>query len=186
MQFTVTKISTFVFSLLITLSMSSSVMAQSLKLSSNDITHGDFMDSQQAFNGFGCTGENQSPHLKWSNPPKGTKSFAITAYDPDAPTGSGWWHWQVINIPLTVLELHNDAGNINSKVLKQIENDYSVKGYGGACPPTGHGAHRYQFTVHALSVTILEVPETASGALIGYMIRANTIESKTIEALYKR
>ncbi|MCJ8311596.1 MAG: YbhB/YbcL family Raf kinase inhibitor-like protein [Saccharospirillaceae bacterium] len=186
MQSTLKKTSSLLLSILIISSMSLSAMAQSFNLSSNDITHGEFMDSQQAFNGFGCTGSDQSPHLKWSNPPKGTKSFAITAYDPDAPTGSGWWHWQVINIPLTVLELNNNAGDKNNKKLKQIENDYGVKGFGGACPPAGHGAHRYQFTVHALSLSVLEVPDDASGALTGYMINANTIESKTIEALYKR
>jgi Raf kinase inhibitor-like YbhB/YbcL family protein len=164
--------------------------AGSLTLSSNDIAQGMFMDEKQEFNGFGCSGENLSPHLKWSNAPMGTKSFAITAYDPDAPTGSGWWHWQIINVPVNITELATNTGSATENLAPasstQVQNDFGARGFGGACPPEGHGVHHYRFTVHALSVEKLELPEDASGALAGYMINANTIETSTIEALYKR
>ena len=181
---------TLKFLTVLSLSVSISVSADSLTLSSQDIAQGEFMAKAQEFNGFGCSGGDISPHLKWSNPPKGTKSFAITAYDPDAPTGSGWWHWQVVNIPMTLMEVLSGAGDTKTNIAPagsiQIQNDYGNRGFGGACPPEGHGVHHYRFTVHALSVEKLELPEDASGALAGYMINANTIESSTIESLYKR
>ena len=165
-------------------------LAGSFTLSSNDIAQGEFMDKQQEFGGFGCSGEDLSPHLKWSNAPEGTKSFAITAYDPDAPTGSGWWHWQVVNIAANVTETATNAGSAMEDLAPagstQIQNDYGVAAFGGACPPEGHGVHHYRFTVHALSAETLELPENASGALAGYMINAYTIESSTIESLYER
>lgn len=166
------------------------VLAASFTLSSNDISEGKFMDKKQEFNGFGCTGEDLSPQLKWSNAPAGTKSFAITTYDPDAPTGSGWWHWQIVNIPATVTELATNAGSAKEDLAPmgslQIENDYGVRGFGGACPPQGHGVHHYRFIIYALSAEKLDLPEHASGALTGYMIKANTLASSTIEALYQR
>jgi Raf kinase inhibitor-like YbhB/YbcL family protein len=172
------------------LTVSTSVFAASLTLSSNDIAQGEFMAKAQEYNGFGCSGGDLSPHLKWSNAPTGTKSFAITAYDSDAPTGSGWWHWQIVNIPMPATELPTGAGNTTTNATPkgsiQIKNDYGSRGFGGACPPVGHGAHRYRFTVHALSVAKLELAEDASGALTGYMINANTIETSTIESLYER
>jgi len=175
---------------ILTLMVSLPVSAGSLTLSSDDIEAGKFMDKKHEFNGFGCTGSDMSPHLKWDHAPEGTKSFALTVYDPDAPTGSGWWHWQIVNIPADVNELATNAGSASEDLAPknslQVGNDYGVAGFGGACPPQGHGVHRYQFTIHALSVEKLELPENASGALAGYMINANTIESSTIEALYKR
>jgi len=169
---------------------STCVLAGDFTLSSKDISTGKIMSKEQVFNGFGCKGDDVSPQLTWSNAPKGTKSFALTVYDPDAPTGSGWWHWQVVNIPVTVTELAKDAGSTKSnkapKGSMQIKNDFGTKGFGGACPPVGHGIHHYRFTIHALSVETLALPEDASGALAGYMINANTIESTTIESLYKR
>jgi Raf kinase inhibitor-like YbhB/YbcL family protein len=177
------------FSVLL-MSISSATFASTLVLSSTDITSGEFMHKAQEFNGFGCSGNDLSPQLSWSDAPKGTKSFAITAYDPDAPTGSGWWHWQIVNIPKTTMELSAGAGSTKQdhapKGSMQIKNDYGSRGFGGACPPPGHGIHHYRFTIHALSVEKLELPEDASGALTGYMINANTIESRTIEDLYKR
>ena len=165
-------------------------VAGSLSLTSQDIAPGKMMGKQQEFNGFGCDGGDRSPQLKWSGAPKGTKSFAITAYDPDAPTGSGWWHWQIVNIPASVTELPGNAGSAKEALAPSgslhIKNDYGIAGFGGACPPQGHGVHRYRFTLHALSVEKLELPEDPSSALVGYMINANTLESSTIEALYKR
>lgn len=180
-----------IFSVLsLSISASVSVFAGSLTLSSQDIVQGEFMSKAQEFNGFGCSGKDLSPHLKWSDAPENTKSFAITAYDLDAPTGSGWWHWQVVNIPVAVNEISTDAGNAKNNNLPlgslQIKNDYGIRGFGGACPPEGHGVHHYRFIIHALSVEKLGLPEDASGALAGYMINANTIQSSTIESLYKR
>lgn len=168
----------------------SNAQAEGLKLLSSGIKHGHFMSKSQEFEGFGCSGDNKSPQLSWFGAPAGTKSFAITAYDPDAPTGSGWWHWQVVNIPTSVNSLPSGAGSVDQKLMPkgsaQIENDFGFKGFGGACPPEGNGAHRYQFTIHALSVEKLDIPEEASGALAGYMINANSIDSNTLEALYVR
>lgn len=166
------------------------VQADSLSLTSQDIAQGKFMSKAQEFNGFGCDGEDIAPQLKWSGAPQGTKSFAITVYDPDAPTGSGWWHWQIINIPSHVNKLAQNSGNGGQHPLPdgslEVTNDYSFEGFGGACPPKGHGTHRYQFTVHALKVEKLPLPETYSSALVGYLINANSLASSTIEALYKR
>ncbi|WP_291619113.1 YbhB/YbcL family Raf kinase inhibitor-like protein [Colwellia sp.] len=175
---------------LFTLSFPSAVFADSFRLSSQDIAEGKFMSKAQEFTGFGCTGGDLSPQLQWSGVPKGTKSFAITGYDPDAPTGSGWWHWQLVNIPNTVTEVAAGAGSTKKDLAPagsmQIQNDYGSRGFGGACPPAGHGVHHYRFTIHALSVERLELPLDASGALAGYMINANTIATSTIESLYKR
>ena len=172
------------------LSASAAVSAGTLTLTSKDIAQGEFMPKAHEFTGFGCSGGDLSPHLQWSGAPKGTKSFAITAYDPDAPTGSGWWHWQLVNLSKNVTQIATGAGSTKKDLAPagsmQIENDYGSRGFGGACPPTGDGIHHYRFTIHALSVGKLELPEGASGALTGYMINANTIESSTIESLYKR
>ncbi|CAH9061793.1 hypothetical protein PSECIP111951_02562 [Pseudoalteromonas holothuriae] len=174
--------------LLLTLALTISVHA--FELSSHDIKDGQFMSKQQEFKGFGCDGDNLSPHLRWQDAPKQTKSFAITAYDPDAPTGSGWWHWQVVDIPSTVESLGSGVGTAKNTGLpegaKQIKNDYGNASFGGACPPKGHGVHRYQFTIHALGVAKLPLPDAPSSALVGYMINANSLASKTIEALYKK
>jgi Raf kinase inhibitor-like YbhB/YbcL family protein len=178
------------FCFIILLSVSAPVLAGSFTLSSDDIVSGEFMSKAQEFTGFGCSGGDTSPHLKWSGAPESTKSFAITVYDPDAPTGSGWWHWQIVNIPMSVMELPAGAGNTAKNMApegsQQIQNDYGSRGFGGACPPAGHGIHHYRFTVHALSVESLDLPAEASGALAGYMINGNTIESANIQALYKR
>ena len=169
--------------------LSGASLADSFTLRSTDIAHGEFMKTAQEFQGFGCVGGNISPQLSWSDAPKGTKAFAVTAYDPDAPTGSGWWHWQLVNIPNDVTTLAAGAGdsskNLSPKGSIQIKNDYGIAGFGGACPPEGHGAHRYQFTIHALSKK-LELPKDASGALTGYMINAHSLGTSTIEAWYKR
>lgn len=165
------------------------VMAETFQLSSKDIAPGKFMSNVQEFQGFGCSGGNASPQLSWTGAPKGTEAFAVLAHDPDAPTGSGWWHWQVVNVPKDVTSLAAGAGDASKNLAPagsiSMRNDYGVAGFGGACPPKGHGVHRYQFTVYALSKT-LDLPKDASAALTGYMVRANAIASSTIEALYKR
>jgi len=164
--------------------------AASFKLSSPEIKAGGMIPKSFEFNGFGCAGDNKSPALKWSGAPKGTKSFAVTVYDPDAPTGSGWWHWMVINIPDGVTELPGNAGAVNSATLPagaaQSRIDYGVNAWGGVCPPQGDKPHRYIFTVHALKVERLEVPADATAALTGYMINGNSIGKASFTAKYGR
>jgi Raf kinase inhibitor-like YbhB/YbcL family protein len=162
---------------------SNSALAGSLTLASTDIANGKFLSKAQEFQGFGCSGGNQSPQLSWSGAPEGTAAFAILVHDADAPTGSGWWHWQLVNIPKEVTSL--PAGALAPAGSQQMNNDYGVKGFGGACPPPKHGVHHYKFTVHALSQK-LELPANASGALTGYMVQAHSLASSTIEALYQR
>lgn len=163
--------------------------AQTFTLNSTDISNGKYMSKAQEFSGFGCEGDNLSPQLSWAGAPEGTKAFAVFAYDPDAPTGSGWWHWQVVNIPAQITELETGAGDLSKDLLPEpslsISNDYGVADFGGACPPNGHGVHRYQFTVFALP-DMLELPENPSSALVGYFVNQNALESATIEALYIR
>jgi len=164
--------------------------AAGFKLESPDIKANGTMDKKFEANVFGCTGENKSPALKWSGAPKDTKSFAVTVYDPDAPTGSGWWHWSVINIPASVMELKPDAGNVSNANLpqgaRQVRIDYGVAAWGGACPPQGDKPHRYVFTVHALKTDKLDIPADATAALAGFMINANAIRKATFTAKYGR
>ena len=141
------------------------------------------------FNGFGCAGENQSPALQWRGAPKEAKAFAVTVYDPDAPTGSGWWHWMVINIPANVTELAANAGALGGANLpagaSQARIDYGVAAWGGMCPPAGAKPHRYIFTVHALKDK-LDVPADATAALTGYMINGNSLGKASFTATYGR
>ena len=164
-----------------------SAVAQDFKLHSEDIAEGQQLSTAHVFQGFGCEGGNVSPQLSWTDAPEGTKSFAITVYDPDAPTGSGWWHWNVVNIPASVNSLPRGIGTDhplpNGAIV--LTNDYGVSGFGGACPPPGE-VHRYKFTVYALGVEQLDLPDNASNALTGFMTRANTISSATITAIYTR
>ncbi len=120
-------------------------------LVSADVKPGKTLTEQQVFNGFGCSGANVSPELSWADAPKDTKSFVVTVYDPDAPTGSGWWHWVVFNIPATATGLAQGAGSGLAPLPEgavQSRTDFGSPGYGGACPPPGDKPHRYIFTVH--------------------------------------
>jgi Raf kinase inhibitor-like YbhB/YbcL family protein len=164
--------------------------AAGFKLSSPEIKANQTIPKSFEFNGFGCSGENKSPALKWSGAPKDTKSFAVTVYDPDAPTGSGWWHWVVINIPADVTELASNAGALNSTNLPkgavQGRTDYGSAAWGGTCPPQGDKPHRYIFTVYALKADKLEVPADATAALTGYMIHGNMLGKASFTAKYGR
>ncbi|MEL6673248.1 MAG: YbhB/YbcL family Raf kinase inhibitor-like protein [Bacteroidota bacterium] len=144
----------------------------------------------EEFNGFGCTGDNQSPPLSWENAPEGTKSFAITMYDPDAPTGSGWWHWVVFDIPADVTKLVANAGNpaagLAPKGAIQSLTNYGVAGYGGPCPPEGHGIHQYVITVYALKVDKLGLEASTNPAIVGYYLWNNTLAKASIVAYYER
>ncbi|HSV50928.1 MAG TPA: YbhB/YbcL family Raf kinase inhibitor-like protein [Burkholderiaceae bacterium] len=164
--------------------------AAGFALTSPDLKAGGMIPKRFEFNGFGCAGENKSPALKWSGAPKDTKSFAITVYDPDAPTGSGWWHWSVINIPASVTELAPDAGAAGGANLPKgatpVRIDYGVAAWGGVCPPQGDKPHRYIFTVHALKTDKLDIPADATAALAGFMINANALGKASFTAKYGR
>lgn len=142
------------------------------------------------FNGFGCVGANLSPALSWRHPPKGTRSFAVTAYDPDAPTGSGWWHWVVFNLPAETRELAAGAGDPAADKMPagavQSRTDFGKSGWGGPCPPQGDRPHRYVITVHALKVDKIELDENAPAAMVGFMINANRLAKASITAFYGR
>jgi len=162
--------------------------AQTFTLNSKDI--GGQMTLKQVFNGFGCTGQNLSPQLDWHNTPAGTKSFAVTIYDKDAPTGSGWWHWVVFNIPATISELKQGAGTISKNMLpKQVVQsitDFGEPGYGGPCPPENDRPHQYIVTVYALKTDNLGLDAKASPALVGYYLTENTLSKASIVSYYKR
>jgi len=162
--------------------------AQEFTLKSDQI--GGQLTIDQVFSGFGCTGKNISPALKWSDAPKTAKSFAVTVYDPDAPTGSGWWHWVIFNIPQTVTELKTDAGDPQKKIAPagsvQSMTDYGKPGFGGACPPVGDKPHRYIFTVFALDVPKLDLDEKAGAALVGFMLNQHAIAKASIISYYGR
>lgn len=159
-------------------------------LSSPDIGSGDSIAPVFEFDGFGCSGQNRSPVLQWSGAPEETRSFAVTMYDPDAPSGSGWWHWFVVDLPATASQLEPDAGVQGGGNLpapaRHIRNDFGAYAWGGVCPPRGDKPHRYVFTVHALSLDRLDVPDDAPAALAGFMINANTLATATFTATYGR
>jgi Raf kinase inhibitor-like YbhB/YbcL family protein len=162
-------------------------------ITSNSFKDGDYLASDHILStnfGFGCAGGNRSPHLVWSGATTGTKSFAITCYDPDAPTGSGFWHWLVVNIPADITELALDAGNPDAPKLPvgalQTRTDYGKPGYGGPCPPEGDHPHRYWFTVFAVGVETLPVTADTSAAVVGFNLHFNTLGKAAILGLFKR
>jgi Raf kinase inhibitor-like YbhB/YbcL family protein len=157
-------------------------------LSSKDL--GGETTKVQEFNGFGCSGNNESPQLSWKNAPEGTKSFAITMYDPDAPTGSGFWHWVVFDIPADTNELVTSAGNVTLNLAPkgaiQSKTDYGINGFGGPCPPIGHGLHQYIITVYALKTDKLGLDANINPAVVGFYLWNNTLAKASIVAYYKR
>lgn len=155
------------------------------RLWSKDLEEGGRLPETQMFNGMGYTGGNVSPHLAWEGAPAGTKSFVVTLYDPDAPTGSGWWHWIVINLPAETKELAAGSGN-DAKLPSpavQTRTDFGTPGYGGAAPPPGR-SHRYIFTVHALKVEQIDLDAQASGAMVGFMVFMNSLGKATLTVTY--
>ncbi|RPD95915.1 YbhB/YbcL family Raf kinase inhibitor-like protein [Candidatus Pantoea deserta] len=161
------------------------VVAAGFTLSSHELTNGNFPNAQllsQPY-GFGCSGENHSPSFNWSGAPDGTKSFALQIYDRDAPTGLGWVHWQVVNIPASATSLPAGLA-ANSKGAPsgtlQTRTDFGVPGYGGPCPPEGQ-THHYVVTLTALKVATLPgVTADATPALVGFMTKANSLGEATI------
>ena len=166
-----------------------SAKAGKFALVSPDIGQDQNMAVDQVYNGFGCTGKNISPALFWSGAPAGTQSFAIMVHDPDAPTGSGFWHWVVYNIPASATSIPTEAGDTKKKIMPagivQGRNDFGTYGYGGPCPPPGK-VHHYHFRIFALKVAKLDVAADASPALIGFNVNANKLAEADLVGLYGR
>lgn len=163
--------------------------ASKLALVSPDIGQDKTLSEDQVFNLFGCKGKNISPELHWSGAPEGTKSFAVMVYDPDAPTGSGFWHWVVYDIPADVDHLPAEAGDPKKPGLPkgavQGRTDFGISAYGGPCPPPGK-VHHYHFRLFALKVPKLEVPADATAAMIGFYVNANKLAEADLVGLYGR
>lgn len=164
--------------------------AADFTLTSPDVSDGGTIANKYVFKGFGCEGGNLSPALSWQGAPADTKSFAVTVYDPDAPTGSGWWHWVIFNIPASVNELPQGAGDPSSGLAPegsvQSTTDFGSTGYGGPCPPQGDSPHHYIFTVYALNADHLDINDSASGAMVGFNLHATMIDKATLTATYGR
>ena len=142
------------------------------------------------FPGFGCSGGNISPEVRWSGAPAGTKSFAVTMFDPDAPTGSGFWHWVVFNIPPTATDLPKNAGDLKASLMPpgtvQSRTDFGVPGYNGPCPPPGDRPHRYVITVFALDVDKLGPDQNTSAAVVGFNLHFHTLARGMLMGRYGR
>ncbi len=152
------------------------------RLLSKDFDEGGTLPMEQVLNGFGHHGQNRSPHLAWEGAPEGTKSFVVTMFDPDAPTGSGFWHWVVVDVPASVHELPAGVASFPTG-SRQTRNDLGTQEYAGAAPPPGL-AHRYVYTIRALSVEKLPVPDDASGALVGFVAGMHRLGEATLTAHY--
>jgi Raf kinase inhibitor-like YbhB/YbcL family protein len=165
-------------------------VAGDFRLTSPTVKDKGTIGNEHVFNGFGCSGNNTSPELRWEGAPKGTKGFAVTVYDPDAPTGSGWWHWVIFNLPADTTSLTAGAGKPEGEQAPQgsIQSmtDFGQPGYGGPCPPPGDKPHRYVFTVYALKVDHIPLQKEASGAMVGYYLNQNKLGKASFTAKYGR
>jgi Raf kinase inhibitor-like YbhB/YbcL family protein len=164
-----------------------------MRLVSSSFNDGDYLSHEHVLSadfGFGCSGGNKSPHLAWSEAPAETRSFALTCFDPDAPTGSGFWHWVVVNIPANVTQLELDAGDPKSGLLPagalEVRTDFGAPGYGGPCPPAGDHPHRYVFTLHAVGLDRLPVTADTSAAVVGFQLHFNTLDKASLMGLFKQ
>ncbi|MBQ8476715.1 YbhB/YbcL family Raf kinase inhibitor-like protein [bacterium] len=153
------------------------------KLTSNELVNNNTLPNAQVYNGYGCHGGNVSPQLEWHNIPQNTKSFAIICHDPDAPRPNGWYHWLVVNIEKNITSIKQ-----GEKIKNSLETmtDFDKAGYGGACPPVGHGVHRYNFTVYALDVEHLDVSVNSKPKEVESEILRHVIAKSTITGLYER
>ncbi|SCG48826.1 YbhB/YbcL family Raf kinase inhibitor-like protein [Micromonospora halophytica] len=154
----------------------------SFNLASDDVRNGEPMDARHAHGSAG--GENVSPHLAWSDFPAGTQSFVVTCFDPDAPTGSGFWHWVLVDVPSSVTELPTGVKEADLGGAFSVRNDYGDTGYGGAAPPPGDRPHRYVFAVHAVDVERLDVGPGASPAYVGFNLAFHTLARAVIRPTF--
>ncbi|MEU8781350.1 YbhB/YbcL family Raf kinase inhibitor-like protein [Streptomyces sp. NPDC048637] len=156
---------------------------------SDDVAHGETLPPAQRSGIFGAGGEDVSPHLSWSGFPAETASFAVTVYDPDAPTASGFWHWAVVDIPARVTELESGTGDGSGEKLPsgafQLANDAGLRQYLGAAPPAGHGTHHYYVAVHAVDVPTLELPAAATPAFLGFTLFSHTLARAVMVPTYE-
>jgi Raf kinase inhibitor-like YbhB/YbcL family protein len=155
-------------------------------LSSPDIKPGSKIGDMFVFNSFGCAGQNVSPALSWSGAPDGTKGYVLTVYDPDAPTGSGFWHWVMYDIPASVTSLPQGAGAPGKGPAGAVQGntDYGAPGYGGPCPPKGDKPHHYIFTIYAVKADKLEVPANPTAAVVGFVTHFAMIGKASFTARY--
>lgn len=161
-----------------------------LKVGSEQFQRRGTVGEEQVANLFGCKGGNVSPEIKWSGAPAGTKSYAVTLYDPDAPTGSGFWHWVVFNIPATVTELPKNAGDPKANLMPpgaiQSRTDFGIASYGGPCPPPGDKPHRYHLTVYAVDADHLDGDQNTPAAVIGFQLHFHTLAKGIVTVKYGR
>lgn len=154
-------------------------------LRSDDVTDGETLANPQVSGVFGAGGEDVSPHLAWSGAPDGTQSYAVTVYDPDAPTASGFWHWAAFNIPADVTELPSGASGSLPGGAVELTNDGGTVGYIGAAPPPGHGTHHYWVVVHAVDVPSLDIPAEASCAFLGFNLFSHSLGRAMLVPVYE-
>ncbi len=176
---------------LIAIALATASQAQAFRVSSADIRQGARIAAEQVYNGSGCSGANVSPEISWSGAPSGTRRFAVAVHDPDASTGgAGWWHWLVIDIPARVTQLKKGAGKADGSGLpagaRQIANDFGDAGWDGPCPPRGDSPHHYTFTVYALKVEKLSLPDHPTAAVAAFAVNQNAIAHAGFTALYGR
>lgn len=156
--------------------------AQPMELTSQTFTHNATLPKSMEYDGMGCTGDNQSPQLSWSGAPEGTKSYVVMMHDPDAPHKGGWWHWSVYNIPADVTSLEE-----GSKKYDQGMTSFEKTGWGGMCPPVGHGVHHYNFTVYALNMDKLDVePKEATPDKLKAKMEGHILGRGELTGLYQR
>lgn len=162
----------------------------SLTVTSTDVSDGQSLPMPQVSGIFGAGGEDVSPQLSWSGFPAETKSFVVTCFDPDAPTGSGFWHWAVLDIPADVTELATNAGSQDGANLPAgtvvVNNDAGLPGYLGAAPPAGHGVHRYVFAVHALATEAVGVDNSVTNAIAGFNMFGKVIARGVLTPVYEQ
>jgi Raf kinase inhibitor-like YbhB/YbcL family protein len=157
-----------------------------LTVSSTSFQHNDRLPEAHVFNGWGMTGGNVSPQLSWSGAPEGTRGYAVTCFDPDAPTPCGFWHWLLVGVPADVTSLDAGAGTPETTPggAFHISNDFGDKKYDGAAPPAGDQSHRYLFAVHALDTDTLGIDDTVSGAVTAFNMVMHTLARGVISATY--
>jgi Raf kinase inhibitor-like YbhB/YbcL family protein len=164
--------------------------ASAFEISSPAVGADGTIPAKHTANTFGCTGENISLPLVWKDVPADAKSLALTMYDPDAPTGSGFWHWLIVNLPPSVTSLDEGVGEPGNAKLPegsvQARGDAGFAGYMGPCPPEGDPPHRYIFTIFAVKTDKLDIDENTSGAVVGFNLHFNTIDKASVTYTYGR